>query len=87
MIEIQKKEELEDEPKIEFKAISDKAAFIVKSSDQKTQLVEISGYDLQINFNMQYMKTSIDVDEAVSGISEMFRSIITDKLLQGKQSE
>ena len=87
MIEVKEKPELEDEPQVVFNAISDKAAFLIKSHDNKTTLVEISGYGLEVNFNMQYMKSMIDVDEVVNGISEMFRSIITDKLLNGKQSE
>lgn len=74
-----------DEPKAEFRVISDRDAFTVKNADNDEILVEISGYDLQINFNMEYINSVQDVEATVEGIGNLFRQIIMDKLLEYKQ--
>lgn len=45
-----------DEPTVKFRLISDRDVMNIINDDIKETLVEISGYDLQINFNMQYLK-------------------------------
>ena len=62
-----------DEPKIEFRVISDKGLLAIKNPDINKNLVEISGYDLQVNFNMEYLNSIEDVESAVNGISDLFR--------------
>lgn len=74
-----------DEPTVRFKAISDRIVREVVNADTKQVLVHISGYDLQINFNMQYLKSVEDVEAACSGIAQLFRDIIMDKLLAGNK--
>lgn len=77
-----------DEPVVQFKTISDRIIREVINADTKQVLVHISGYDLQINFNMQYLKSVEDVEAACGGIAQLFRDIIMEKLLEGnKQSE
>lgn len=77
-----------DEPVVQFKVNSDRIIREVVNADTKQVLVHISGYDLQINFNMQYLKSVEDVEAACGGIAQLFRDIIMDKLLEGnKQSE
>lgn len=75
-----------DEPTVEFKYISDRVAFTIKNPEINKVLVEISGYDLQVNFNMEYINNIDDVEAAVTGISDLFRQIIMDKLLEYKQN-
>lgn len=76
------------EPTVNFKLISDRIIREVVNAETKEVLVHISGYDLQINFNMQFLKSVEDVEAACSGISQMFREIIMEKLLEGnKQSK
>ena len=70
-----------DEPKIEFRVISDRGLLAIKNPDINKNLVEISGYDLQVNFNMEY------VESAVNGISDLFRELIMEKLLEYKRKE
>lgn len=77
----------EDEPKIEFKVISDRGLFAIKNPDIQKNLVEISGYDLQVNFNMEYLNSIDDVEAAVNGISDLFRELIMEKLLEYKRKD
>ena len=76
-----------DEPKAEFRTLSDRGAFTVRNADNNEILVEISGYDLQVNFNMEYLNSIQDVEAAVSGIGDVFRQIIMEKLLEYKQKQ
>jgi len=76
-----------DEPKIEFRVISDKGLLAIKNPDINKNLVEISGYDLQVNFNMEYLNSIEDVEAAVNGISDLFRELIMEKLLEYKRKE
>lgn len=77
-----------DEPIVQFKTISDRIVREVINADTRQVLVHISGYDLQINFNMQYLKSVEDVEAACSGIAQLFRDMIMEKLLEvNKPSE
>ena len=72
---------------IEFRVISDKGLLAIKNPDINKNLVEISGYDLQVNFNMEYLNSIEDVEAAVNGISDLFRELIMEKLLEYKRKE
>jgi len=87
MSEIVNNTQTEDEPKIEFKVISDRGLFAIKNPDIQKNLVEISGYDLQVNFNMEYLNSIDDVEAAVNGISDLFRELIMEKLLEYKRKD
>ena len=76
-----------DEPKVEFRVISDRGLLAIKNPDINKNLVEISGYDLQVNFNMEYLNSIEDVEAAVNGISDLFRDLIMEKLLEYKRKE
>lgn len=77
-----------NEPTVQFKLISDRIVREIVNAETKQPLVHISGYDLQINFNMQYLKSVEDVEAACNGLSQLFRDMIMAKLLEGnKQSE
>lgn len=71
-----------DEPKVEFRSISDRSVFNVINEDTGVVLVEISGYDLQINFNMEHINSVEEVEAAVSGLGELFRQSILEELLK-----
>lgn len=74
-----------DEPRVEFKMISDRSVFNIVNEDINKTLVEISGYDLQINFNMEYLNSIEDVEAAITGLGNLFRDIIMEKLLEHKK--
>lgn len=77
-----------EEPIVKFKINSDRIVREIINPDINQTLVHISGYDLQINFNMQYLKSLEDIDAACRGISQLFRDMIMDKLLEiNKQTE
>ncbi len=76
------------EPTVQFRVNSDRIVREIINPDINQTLVHISGYDLQINFNMQYLKSIEDVEAACNGIAQLFRDIIMEKLLEhNKQSE
>lgn len=74
-----------DEPKVEFNLITDKICLGVINDDIGEPLVEISGYDLQINFNLKFIKSVEDVELAVNGIGDIFRKTIMDQLLEDRK--
>lgn len=76
-----------DEPKVEFRLISDRGLFAIKNPEIDKNLVEISGYDLEVNFNMEYLNSIEDVEAAVNGISDLFRELIMEKLLEYKRKD
>lgn len=82
---IKNNQPVEGEPKITFDAIKDRDCMTIYNDDIKQKLVEISGYDLQINFNMQYINSVEDIELAVKGLGDLFRQIITDHLFSNKQ--
>ena len=70
-----------NEPEVKFKLISGRDTMNVINKEVNETLIEISGYDLQINFNMQYLKSVEDIEAACQGIANLFRQTIMDKLL------
>ena len=74
------------EPVVKFRAISDRDVYKVVSENNKDiTLIEITGYDLQINFNMEYLKSLQNVNAAADAMGTMFREIMLEKLLEYKQ--
>lgn len=74
------------EPEIKFKAISERDIYkVVSEKNKDLTLIEITGYGLQINFNMEYLRSLEDVNAAGDAIGTMFKEIILEKLLEYKQ--
>lgn len=77
-----------NEPTVQFKMISDRSKFeVLSEKDTSISLMKISGYDLQIDFNMEYLNSVEDVEAAIDGIGNLFRQIIMDALLKHKQKD
>ncbi len=75
-----------DEPVVKFRAISDRDVYkVVSANNQDITLIEITGFDLQFNFNMEYLRSYEDVTAAADGIGTMFKDLILEKLLEYKQ--
>lgn len=70
------------EDTVTFKAISGKDVFAAKSEDGNHTLMQISGYDVSIKFNMDYINSLDDVDEAASAMSELFKKMILQQLVE-----
>ncbi len=77
-----------DEPEVRFKLMSGRDVMNVVNGDTNEILIEISGYDLQINFNMHHLKTIEEIEAACKGVGDLFKETIIEKLLEyRKQSE
>ncbi len=76
-----------EEPKVEFRLISDRDVYKITNQEINEPLVEITGYDLQINFNMQFLKSIEDIEAAKEGIARLFGEIIMEKLLEGRKQD
>lgn len=72
---------LENEPEVVFNSQSDRRFFSVKSEDEKETMMEISGYDLDVRFNRNVIKTVQDVESLLDGIKDLFRKIIMEDLI------
>ena len=72
---------LENEPEVVFNSQSDRRFFSVKSEDGKETMMEISGYDLDVRFNRNVIKTVQDVESLLDGIKDLFIKIIMEDLI------
>ena len=72
---------LENEPEVVFNSQSDRRFFSVKSEDGNETMMEISGYDLDVRFNRNVIKTVQDVESFLDGIKDLFRKIIMEDLI------
>lgn len=79
-------EKIENEPKVEFNYLSDLRIFTVSSAEENEKIFEISGYDLDIRFNRDMLKTSEDVENALDGIKELFRKLLFDDMLRSQNN-
>ena len=75
------------EAEVKFKIVSDRSVMNVVNAETKEVLIEISGYDLQINFNMQYLKSLEDIDAACDGVAKLFRDTRMEKLLEYRKQK
>lgn len=80
---------MENEPKVVFRAMSDRDVLRIYNEETDQTLAEVSGYDLEINFNMQFINSIQDVEAALEGIKELFRQSLMKQMLgdKNKQSE
>lgn len=77
-----------NEPTVHFKLITDRIIREINNPDINQTLVRISGYDLQIEYNLQYLKSVEDIEAACQGLADLFRKEILDILLKrNKQSD
>lgn len=77
-----------NEPTVHFKLITDRIIREINNPEINQTLIRISGYDLQIDYNLQYLKSVEDIEAACNGIAQLFREDIMRILLErNKQSE
>lgn len=77
-----------NEPTVHFKLITDRIIREINNPEINQTLIRISGYDLQIDYNLQYLKSVEDIEAACNGIAQLFREDIMRVLLKrNKQSE
>lgn len=77
-----------NEPTVHFKLITDRIIREINNPEINQTLIRISGYDLQIDYNLQYLKSVEDIEAACNGIAQLFREDIMRVLLErNTQSE
>lgn len=77
-----------NEPTVHFKLITNRIIREINNPEINQTLIRISGYDLQIDYNLQYLKSVEDIEAACNGIAQLFREDIMRVLLErNKQSE
>ena len=72
---------VDNEPHVYFNALSDLRIFGVKSEDDGEMIFEIAGYDLQIKFNRDKVKSVEEIEGVLEGIKDVFRKLIIEDLL------
>lgn len=76
-----------EEGKVIFREKSDLTIFQIVDETTGTIMAYIAGYALDINFNMAELKSVERVEQLITGIGKMFRSVIMDKILGGAESK
>ena len=69
------------ENKVEFNEITDKSKIAVTHPETKKVMAEITGYDLDIKFNMELINTEDDVEGVATGLADAFKEALINKLI------
>ena len=85
--ELDKLNEMTDEPNVTFKYLSDKRTLAIETEDEDYRILEISGYDLNIAFNRDLLKSVEDIEDMLDGLKELFRKLVLQDLLENQEIE
>ncbi len=69
---------------LQFREKSDLTVFQIVDEQTGKVMAYISGYALDINFNLGELKSVERVEQMIDGIGKMFRKIVLDKIMQRK---
>ena len=67
------------EPEVVFNTLSDRRILAVHTHET---IMEISGYDLQINFNRDKLQNIADIESMLDGLKDLFRRVVMQDLLE-----
>ena len=70
------------EPEVVFNTLSDRRILAVQTEDTHETIMEISGYDLQINFNRDKLQNIADIESMLDGLKDLFRRVVMQDLLE-----
>ena len=70
------------EPEVVFNTLSDRAVYAVQTEDTHETSFEISGYDLQIQFNRDKLRNIAEIESMLDGVKDLFRKIVMKDLLE-----
>ena len=70
------------EPEVVFNTLSDRRILAVQTEDTHETIMEISGYDLQINFNRDELQNIADIESMLDGLKDLFRRVVMQDLLE-----
>lgn len=66
---------------LQFREKSDLTVFQIIDENTGKVMAYISGYALDISFNLQELKSVEKVEQMIDGIGKMFRKIVLDKIM------
>lgn len=69
------------EPEVVFNTISDRTVYAVQTEETHETIFEISGYDLQIQFNRDKLRDIAEIESMLEGVKDLFRKIVMKDLL------
>ncbi len=73
------------EQTVTFKMLSDRSIMEVRSEAANVSVAEISGYGLQVKFNMQYINSVDDIENLLEGMKTLFRKMILQQIMENKK--
>lgn len=69
------------EEQVVFNAFSDKKSLVVSNEDGNKPIVEITGYDLSVEFNMSEIHSIDDAEDACEALARVFFKSMFEQLL------
>lgn len=66
---------------VQFRERSDMTVFQILDENTGRVMAYISGYALDINFNLGELKSVESIEQLINGIGKLFRKIILDKIV------
>ena len=73
------------EQMVSFRMLSDRSIMEVRSEKANVTVAEISGYDLQIKYNMQYINSVEDIENLLEGMKMLFRKMLISQIMDNKK--
>lgn len=80
--ELKSNEQLDGEPIFKFRAQNDLTTYQVIDDETRKPMMTISGYALEIKFNLGELKTTEKIEQLLSGLTDMWRKLIVSQALQ-----
>lgn len=74
------------EPEVVFNTLSDRRILAVQTEETHETIMEISGYDLQIKFNRDKLKSIEDIESLLEGLKSLFKQMVMEDLLGNKEN-
>lgn len=74
------------EPEVVFNTLSDRRILAVQTEETHETIMEISGYDLQIKFNRDKLKSIEDIESLLEGLKSLFKQMVMEDLLNNKEN-
>lgn len=74
------------EPEVVFNTLSDRRILAVQTEETHETIMEISGYDLQIKFNRDKLKSIEDIESLLEGLKSLFKQMVMEDLLDNKEN-
>lgn len=78
---VKTEEKLDGEPIFKFRAQNDLTTYQIIDDVTRKPMMTISGYALEIRFNMAELTTTEKVEQLLSGLTDLWRKLIVNQAL------